>query len=245
MDLNNFCLNFGKRKSSNFEMENQIILTRICPQCKTEKQSTDFYIHKRNNRPTGKCKTCVSSYYKILNSQKKEKNKSNRRAYYIANKEKLLKQRKIYYLQNKKAIGTRIKQYNQNNKEKVTIWRRERKKIRMKTDSIYRFKMKMSNRIRDILKGKKKSSTTLKLLGCSIAEAKRHLESQFKAGMTWENHEIDGWHIDHIRPCASFDLSDPIQQKECFHYTNLQPLWAKDNLAKSDNWEPPTPILAS
>ncbi len=65
---------------------------------------------------------------------------------------------------------------------------------------------------------------------CGIA--REHLEKQFKEGMTWENHGLYGWHIDHIIPCASFDLTDLEQQKKCFHYTNLQPLWAKENLIK-------------
>ena len=69
-----------------------------------------------------------------------------------------------------------------------------------------------------------------------MAELKAYLELQFTDGMTWENR--GNWHIDHIRPCASFDLTDPEQQKQCFHYTNLQPLWAADNLAKSDSWDP-------
>jgi hypothetical protein len=56
--------------------------------------------------------------------------------------------------------------------------------------------------------------------------------------MTWENHGRYGWHIDHIRPCASFDLADPEQQRKCFHYTNLQPLWASENMRKGDKWEP-------
>jgi hypothetical protein len=72
-------------------------------------------------------------------------------------------------------------------------------------------------------------------MGCSIAYAYAYLEAQFAEGMSWENY--GEWHIDHIRPCASFDLEDPVQQRECFHYTNLQPLWAKDNLSKSDKWE--------
>ena len=79
-----------------------------------------------------------------------------------------------------------------------------------------------------------KSKTTAELLGCSIADCMDWLEAQFLPGMTWDNH--GEWHIDHIRPCASFDLTDPEQQKKCFHYTNLQPLWAKDNLSKSDTW---------
>ena len=63
---------------------------------------------------------------------------------------------------------------------------------------------------------------------------KRYTEPDF---VSWGNSSLEGWHIDHIRPCASFDLTDPEQQKQCFHYTNLQPLWAEDNLRKSDKWE--------
>jgi hypothetical protein len=62
-----------------------------------------------------------------------------------------------------------------------------------------------------------------------------YLESHFKTGMTWENHGKFGWHIDHIIPCASFDLTDLEQQKKCFHYTNFQPLWWRENILKSDN----------
>lgn len=81
-------------------------------------------------------------------------------------------------------------------------------------------------------KGARKSDTTIKLLGCSYAEFIPHFEKQFKPGMTWENRGLLGWHIDHIRPCANFDLTDPEQQRICFHFTNLQPLWAADNLRK-------------
>lgn len=72
------------------------------------------------------------------------------------------------------------------------------------------------------------------LLGCDLDTARNHIESQFQDGMTWENHGQFGWHLDHIIPCSSFDLTDPKQQKKCFHYTNLQPLWWKDNLSKSN-----------
>ena len=75
------------------------------------------------------------------------------------------------------------------------------------------------------------------MLGCTIGELKIYLEQQFKPGMTWENHIIDGWHIDHIRPLSSFDLTVLEQYKQACHYTNLQPLWAKDNLSKNDKWD--------
>lgn len=80
-----------------------------------------------------------------------------------------------------------------------------------------------------------KSERTMELLGCSMEFFIDHLKSQFTEGMSLENH--GEWHIDHIRPCASFDLTDPEQQKQCFHYTNLQPLWAFENLSKGAKYE--------
>ena len=80
----------------------------------------------------------------------------------------------------------------------------------------------------------KKTHRTEELLGCTIEECKTYLESLFKEGMSWNNHGLNGWHIDHIVPCSAFDLTKIEEQKKCFHYTNLQPLWAKDNLSKGD-----------
>ena len=62
----------------------------------------------------------------------------------------------------------------------------------------------------------------------------KYLERKFQPGMTWRNQSRFGWHIDHIKPCSKFDLSDPIQQKICFNYKNLQPLWAEENIRKSN-----------
>lgn len=86
------------------------------------------------------------------------------------------------------------------------------------------------NRVRIALKKNVKSGNTIELLGCSIADLKRHIESQFVVGMTWKNH--GEWHIDHIRPLSSFDLSKPSQQKIACNFKNLKPLWAKENLKK-------------
>lgn len=81
-----------------------------------------------------------------------------------------------------------------------------------------------------------KSKRTFQLIGCTPIELKSYIEKQFKEGMTWENRRL--WHIDHIRPIASFDLTKPEEQAACFHYTNLQPLWAWENHRKSDKYEP-------
>jgi hypothetical protein len=72
----------------------------------------------------------------------------------------------------------------------------------------------------------------MELIGCDVPFLLKYLESKFSNGMTWNNY--GKWHVDHIKPCNSFDLQDIIQQKKCFHYTNLQPLWAYDNLSKGD-----------
>lgn len=82
------------------------------------------------------------------------------------------------------------------------------------------------------LKGGKKRERTIELLGCSITELQQYLERLFLPGMTWANHGMKGWHIDHIVPCSAFDLTMESHRKACFHYTNLQPLWGLHNLTK-------------
>jgi hypothetical protein len=88
----------------------------------------------------------------------------------------------------------------------------------------------LRNRLYYTIKREYKDKTTKELLGCRLEKLKRHLEDQFEEGKTWDNY--GEWHIDHIKPCTSFDFTKEKDQKECFHYTNLQPLWAEDNLKK-------------
>lgn len=97
-----------------------------------------------------------------------------------------------------------------------------------------RLSIRLRSRLYDAFKGIRKSTHTMELLGCSIKELKQHLESQFQLGMTWDNY--GKWHLDHIRPLASFDLAQPSQQRLACHWTNLQPLWAIDNLRKRSTW---------
>ena len=103
-----------------------------------------------------------------------------------------------------------------------------------KTDPIYKIRLLLSNRLNHALRGELKADNTMNLVGCSGEFLKQYLENQFKPGMTWQYHTVTGWHIDHIMPCSNFDLSKPEQQKECFHYTNLQPLWYDENIRKSN-----------
>jgi hypothetical protein len=101
---------------------------------------------------------------------------------------------------------------------------------RKQTDKDYRLLHTIRNRIRMAIKRNTKQGKSKDLLGCSIQFFKEYISKRFLDGMSWDNH--GKWHIDHIRPCSSFDMSDKQQQQQCFHYTNLQPLWAKDNLSK-------------
>ena len=107
---------------------------------------------------------------------------------------------------------------------------------RWRNDLTWRMKQTLRARIRTALKGKRKSTSSMVLIGCSMPEFFRWIEDQFLPGMSWENYG-PVWHIDHIRPCATYDLLEPDQQRACFHYTNLQPLFATDNLRKGAKWE--------
>jgi len=106
----------------------------------------------------------------------------------------------------------------------------EKRRQRRLVDPGYDAVVRLRKRLAKALKGSTKAASTITLIGCSRSELRAHLESRFAPGMSWENRHL--WHIDHIRPCASFDLTDPDQQAQCFHYSNLQPLWALDNIRK-------------
>ena len=125
-----------------------------------------------------------------------------------------------------KRVAADNKRYGIKHRKKLT----QKYLNRRRTDPNFKILTILRGRIKDVLKGHSKSDSTINILGCTIEELWIHLESKFTEGMTRQNH--GKWHVDHIIPCASFDLTKPEQQVKCFHYTNLQPLWALDNLKK-------------
>lgn len=109
---------------------------------------------------------------------------------------------------------------------------------RYKEDPIYRLRLNLPKQIRHALRAQKnrKDNSTEKYVGCKISELKKHIENQFTEGMTWDKYSKDGWHIDHVRPCASFDLKEKSQINICFNWRNLQPLWSLENTVKKDKY---------
>jgi len=172
-----------------------------------------------------------------------EERKEYYKQYYQANKKATSEHMKQYYEDNKEVLRERVKQYQKANKEAVTERRKQYRKAnkeyrnqyrnnRFKTDISFKLLCSCRARLRKAIKGSNKSASTKKLLGCTIEYLKQHLEKQFTERMTFENY--GKWHIDHIIPCSSFNMENEEEQRQCFHYTNLQPLWAEDNLRKSN-----------
>lgn len=125
-------------------------------------------------------------------------------------------------------INNRLKVWYSNNKDKIN--ERRRKYLQKKRDEDPLYRVMMSLHCRLYMAVEKKQGNTMELTGCSKEHLINHIESMFVNGMSWDNY--GEWHIDHIRPCASFDLTNIEQQKQCFNWTNLQPLWASDNIRK-------------
>jgi hypothetical protein len=162
--------------------------------------------------------------------------------WYIDNKAKVKRRKDKAYLENKEKEIARVKKWRKTNPDIVKRMDANRDKVkdaqyyknRYNTDINYRLKVIIRNRLHTALKDNFKKGKTLELLGCSIDEFKIHIESQWIDGMNWDNHLQFGWHIDHIIPLASFDLTDPEQLKKACHYTNMQPMWWLENIIKKD-----------
>ena len=120
--------------------------------------------------------------------------------------------------------------WKQENREAYNAYQRNR----FHTNLNHKLAHRLRNRISCILKGKVKVASVLKVMGCSLDFLKIYIESQFKVGMSWDNWNKFGWHIDHIIPLDKFDLSDKEQFAKAVHYTNLQPMWAHDNWSKGN-----------
>lgn len=186
-------------------------MTKICINCKIEKSIIEYSKDKqRKDKLNIYCKICKSE----KNKKEYQRNKLTKNAYYLKNKEKINKYRRDYGKKNRKILNN----YN---------------KIKYSIDINHKLGMILRTKLGKVIK----NGSTVKDLGCSINELKVYLEEQFKPGMSWNNYNKETWHIDHIIPLCRFNLSNREEFLKACHYTNLQPLWAKDNLTKGKKYD--------
>ena len=215
---------------------------KSCTKCKKLQNADNF--NKNCGTVDGfhsNCKKCR----KIYRVSKSEYHQKYAKKYYIDNKlsfigyskkrqkfnkKELIEYRKKYYKNNKTIILINQARYNKNHKKTRNIKLRNRYKI----EPNYKLTVLLRTRLLKVLNRNTKTGSFIKDLGCSVEELKQYLENQFKPGMTWENWSFKGWHIDHKIPLSKFDLTVRNQFIKAAHYTNLQPLWAKENLSKGN-----------
>lgn len=157
------------------------------------------------------------------------KNSQNKNALHPACKKCANQKQREKYVNDIENERTRARKYKRENREKVNRYMRGYNKTKRQEDPFYRACMNIRARAKEIVKDPKLRSRTI---GCTGQELKTHLEKQFKEGMTWENY--GEWHIDHIYPLSVAFAQGPESFKKACHYTNLQPLWAADNIRKSN-----------
>lgn len=216
--------------------------TKVCKTCKEDKLISSFPIRKVKSKEyvRTECTPCYKLRRKRDSKKYRDKNpeaiKIRKAKYYLDNIDREKAKRKSYRESNKDKIKLSQKLWYEKNKEHKREYERSYHKSRVLNDIQYRLSKLLRSRLWLALKTGQKSGSAVEDLGCSIEEFKSYLESKFKEGMSWDNQGND-WHIDHIRPLASFDLSDREQLKQATHYTNLQPLWAEENLRKGAKYE--------
>jgi len=230
---------------------------KICSKCKEEKEVCEFYNNKSKfdgKRP--ECKVCSNEQSTLYNRKNKEKVNGIKQKYVDNNKEKVKQSKKEWfdknteykkehYIKNTNHILEKSKKYYNDNREKIIEYNKKyvktnkeiinkKNKIKYDTDVLYKLKLSMRARLNSFLKTRqiKKQNKTFDIIGCIPEYLKEHIENQFVDNMCWENYGLYGWHIDHIIPLSSANTEEEMY-KLC-HYTNLQPLWAEDNLRKSN-----------
>lgn len=207
-------------------------------------------------------KAKAREYAKTWYLKNREKVLEARRTYYAKNKAKVGKRAAAYKEANREKVQESQKRYRDKTKEKQRAYlekyrkdhaerikikvkeyqskpeakkkRRHRLKWRYDTDANYRAALAARRIARRAVKAGSIKESTQAIIGCTIAELKAHIEAKWKPGMTWNNNTNFGWHIDHIVPLSKFDFKCPLQSALACHFTNLQPLWAADNMRKGD-----------
>ena len=209
------------------------ITHKHCTKCNVTKSIENFSKHKSTTDGfRNQCKDCIKQYNKQYQIDNKKTIMARDKKYYQNNRDTIKNRNKKYYQANALRLNTRNKEYRETHKDTIRIYNKEYKSEKRKTDSLFKLADSIRKTIARVInrKGYLKKSYTFEILGCSYQEFHSHLEKQFVDGMNWDNRAE--WHLDHIIP-----VSFAQNEKELImlnHYTNFQPLWASDNIVKSD-----------
>jgi len=190
---------------------------RKCARCDSRKPMAEM---AKGN--AGTCLACAA----INQKEWRKKNGEHHKAYSAAYRKPRLAEH-----------AARKRKWVRENRERhrkiQNAWRNKK----MADDQAFKIGCYLRNRMNTAIRhAKAGTSQTLKNLGCSTAYLLTFIEQQFEGGMSWDNWKLDGWHIDHIKPLRCFDLSDNEQLVEASHFRNLRPIWAKQNLSESDDF---------
>lgn len=188
-----------------------------CHQCNIIKSNDDFYFRKDSNTYRSTCKECWKEKRKAYRNTHEDKVQESKKTYYYKNQDTCCKRSMDWYLRNKDI---------KNEKHAVYIKKKRQEDVNFKIYS------NMQTRIYSALRDNK-SERTMDLIGCDICFFKTWLENQFDEKMSWDNHGTY-WHIDHVKPCSSYDMTNPNEVKECFNWKNVRPLNKTLNLRKND-----------
>jgi hypothetical protein len=242
-------------------------MEKNCKRCLEVKPISDFGKNKNKKDGISiYCKECENKRYKLYNKNNPEKRRATAKKWLEKNKEKhkqivknyleknphmvssvrMKKYRKnpefvekerergrLYYQNNIEKEREKRKLYYHNNKEQERKKSNEWKKNKLKTDPLERMKKNIRDRIRKYLTGENKSKRTFDIIGLDKEKFKSYIENKFTEGMTWENY--GKWHLDHIKPLYLLENEEDLIKLN--HYTNLQPLWAEDNLKKNRKYD--------
>lgn len=204
----------------------------ICKKCNIDKDSNEFA--KDSTRKSGRhpyCRQCQKlAAQQRMTPERREQARLRASTWYALNQERARARDAEPAAQARRQANMAI--WRRENREHVRAYAKHYEKTRCAQDPTYRLAVNLRKRLGSAIRGNQKTGSAVADLGCSVAEFKQYLERLFKPGMNWDNWNRTGWHIDHIQPLASFDLSDPVQLRRAVHYTNLQPLWASENCIK-------------
>ena len=219
------------------------MLYKKCRICDNIKEITQY--HKKKGSPDGlrnECKECVKDIQKKYKEAPgfKEKQKEYDKNRYVELKNEILEHKKEYYIENRENILKQKAEYGDNpenrqrNKDYIKNYKVENRdkyyKYRRENPHIIAWRSVLYSTLKRL--GTSKQGHTIDMLGYSALELKEHIEKLFLPGMSWNNH--GDWHIDHIRPVTDFSDTDNIN--EVCALNNLQPLWAFDNMSKSNKY---------